>query len=65
VGFPDVGMVHRSLGSNVMLVFGVIREFLWALGGLAFVSLVLALFVVLARFAAKHLLGDDDGSSLL
>jgi hypothetical protein len=48
-----------------MLVSGVIREFLWALGGLAFVSLVLALFVVLARFAAKHLLGDDDGSSLL
>ena len=48
-----------------MLVFGVIREFLWALGGLAFVSLVLALFVVLARFAAKRLLGDDDGSSLL
>jgi hypothetical protein len=48
-----------------MLLIGLVREFLWALGGLAFVSLVLALFVVLARFAAKRLLGDDDGSSLL
>jgi hypothetical protein len=48
-----------------MLLIGLVHEFLWALGGLAFVSLVLALFVVLARFAAKRLLGDDDGSSLL
>ena len=49
---------------GTMLLIGVVREFLWALGGLGFVSLVLALFVVLARFAAKRLLDENDGSSL-
>jgi hypothetical protein len=47
-----------------MLLIGLVREFLVALAGLGFVSLVLAIFVVIARFAAKRLLGDDDGSSL-
>jgi hypothetical protein len=35
-----------------------------ALGGLAFVCLVLAIFVVIAKFLAPRLLGRDDGSSL-
>jgi hypothetical protein len=37
---------------------------LYSLGGLVFVSLVLALFVVLARFTARRVLDDNDGSSL-
>jgi len=37
---------------------------LYAVGGLVFVSLVLALFVVLAKFAARKVLDPDDGSSL-
>jgi hypothetical protein len=41
-----------------------VTELLYALGGVAFVSLVLAIFVLIARFAARRLLGDDDGSSL-
>jgi hypothetical protein len=48
-----------------MLMLGLIREFLVALAGLGFVSLVLAIFVVLARFFAKRILGEDDGSSIL
>ena len=48
-----------------MLLLGLVREFLVALGGLGFVSLVLAVFVLLARFFAKRILGDDDGSSIL
>ena len=47
-----------------MLVIGLVREFLYALSGLGFVAVVLAVFVVLARFLAKHILGDDDGSSI-
>jgi hypothetical protein len=47
-----------------MLVIGLIREFLVALAGLGFVSLVLAVFVLLARFFARRVLGDDDGSSI-
>jgi hypothetical protein len=43
----------------------VVSELLVALGGLGFVSLVLALFVVIARFVAARLLGKDDGSSLM
>jgi hypothetical protein len=35
-----------------------------ALGGLAFVSLLLAIFVLIARFLAPRLLGKDDGSSV-
>ena len=44
-------------------MFAVVQEFLVVLAGLGFVCLVTALFVVLARFAARKLL-DDDGSSL-
>lgn len=46
-----------------MLPLAVIRELLVALGGLGFVSLVLAVFVVVARFLARRVLGNDDGSS--
>ena len=35
-----------------------------ALGGLAFVCLVLAIFVLITRFLAPRVLGKDDGSSL-
>ncbi len=38
---------------------------LYSLGGLAFVSLLMALFVVIARFVARRVLDDDDGSSLM
>ena len=41
-----------------------LEALLVSLAGLGFVSLVLALFVLIARFAARRLLGDDDGSSL-
>ena len=34
------------------------------LAGLGFVCLVTAIFVVLARFFARKVLSDDDGSSL-
>jgi hypothetical protein len=47
-----------------MLLIGLVPELLVALAGLGFVSLVLALFVVVARFLARRVLGDDDGSSL-
>ena len=47
------------------MVFGltVVGAFLAALAGLAFVSLVTALFVLIAKVLAPLLLGDDDGSS--
>jgi hypothetical protein len=48
-----------------MLEVAVVRELLVALGGLGFVSLVLAVFVLVARFLARRILGDDDGSSLM
>ena len=38
---------------------------LYSLGGLAFVSLLMALFVVIARFVARRVLDEDDGSSLM
>ena len=41
-----------------------LEALLVSLAGLGFVSLVLALFVLIARFAARRILGDDDGSSL-
>ncbi len=47
-----------------MPVFALVQEILVALGGLAFVSLLLAIFVLIARFLAPRLLGKDDGSSL-
>lgn len=44
--------------------FALVTGLLVSLAGLAFVCLVLAVFVVLARFLARRVLGDDDGSSL-
>ncbi|MDA0180364.1 hypothetical protein OJ997_08655 [Solirubrobacter phytolaccae] len=44
--------------------FAVIQELLVVLAGLGFVCLVTAIFVVIARFAARKVLSDDDGSSL-
>ena len=41
-----------------------LEALLISLAGVGFVSLVMALFVVIARFAARRVLGDDDGSSL-
>ena len=46
-------------------LFGVIQELFVALAGLGFVCLVLAVFVVVARFLARRILGKDDGSSLM
>jgi hypothetical protein len=46
-----------------MLPLALVREVLVALGGLAFVCLVLAIFVLIARYLAPRLLGRDDGSS--
>ena len=45
--------------------FALITGLLVSLAGLAFVCLVMAVFVLLARFISRRLLGDDDGSSLL
>lgn len=39
-------------------------ELLVVLAGLGFVCLVTAIFVVLARWAARKVLDDNDGSSL-
>jgi hypothetical protein len=46
------------------VIFAVFQEFLVALAGLAFVCLVTALFVVIAKIVAPRLLDKDDGSSL-
>ena len=46
-----------------MPVFAVLQEILVALGGLVFVSLLLFLFVLVARFLAPRVLGKDDGST--
>ena len=44
--------------------FAFVQEFLVALAGLGFVCLVTAIFVLLAKVVAPHILGKDDGSSL-
>jgi len=44
--------------------FAVVGELLVVLAGLGFVCVVTALFVLIARFAARKVLSDDDGSSL-
>jgi len=44
--------------------FAVVQQLLIVLAGLGFVCLVTALFVVIARFAARKVLDDNDGSSL-
>jgi hypothetical protein len=55
---------HRAEGTlGAMPVLAVLQEILVALGGLAFVSLLLFLFVLVARFLAPRVLGKDDGSS--
>jgi len=41
-----------------------VGELLVVLAGLGFVCLVTGIFVLLARFAARKVLDDDDGSSL-
>ena len=46
-----------------MPAFALIQEVLVALGGLAFVSLLLLIFVLVARFLAPRVLGKDDGST--
>jgi len=44
--------------------FALVSQLLVVLAGLGFVCAVTALFVVLARFAARRVLSEDDGSSL-
>jgi hypothetical protein len=46
------------------MTFAIVSELLVVLAGLGFVCLVTAIFVLLARFAARRLLSEDDGSSL-
>ena len=46
-----------------MAVLAVLQEILVALGGLAFVCLLLLVFVLVARFLAPRVLGKDDGST--
>jgi hypothetical protein len=48
----------------VSVSFAFVSQLLVVLAGLGFVCVVTALFVVIARFAARRLLSDDDGSSL-
>ena len=57
-------MVTCSSGRDAVRVFAVVQQFLVVLAGLGFVCLVTAIFVVLARFFARKVLSDDDGSSL-
>ena len=55
---------HGAEGSlDAMPVFALWQEILVSLGGLAFVSLLLLVFVLVARFLAPRVLGRDDGSS--
>jgi len=46
-----------------MPVLAVLQEILVAIGGFAFVCLLLCLFVLVARFLAPRVLGRDDGST--
>jgi len=46
------------------VTFALVTQLLVVLAGLGFVCLVTALFVLIARFAARRLLSEDDGSSL-
>ena len=45
------------------MTFALVTQLLVVLAGLGFVCLVTALFVVIARFAARRLLDEHDGSS--
>jgi len=42
-----------------------VYEFLIVLAGLGFVCVMTALFVLIARFVARKVLEDNDGSSIL
>lgn len=57
-------MVARSSMGDAVGMFAVVQQFLVVLAGLGFVCLVTAIFVVLARYFARKVLSDDDGSSL-
>ena len=46
------------------MTFALVTQLLVVLAGLGFVCLVTALFVVIARFAARRVLDEHDGSSL-
>ena len=46
------------------MTLAVIQQLLVVLAGLGFVCAVTALFVLIARFAARKVLSEDDGSSL-
>ena len=46
------------------MTLAVIQQLLVVLAGLGFVCTVTALFVLIARFAARKVLSEDDGSSL-
>jgi len=46
------------------MTFALFHETLIVLAGLGFVCLMTALFVLIARFVARRVLADDDGSSL-
>ena len=46
------------------MMFALVTQLLVVLAGLGFVCLVTALFVLIARFAARRLLNENDGSSL-
>jgi hypothetical protein len=49
---------------DAVRMFAVVQQLMVVLAGLGFVCLVTAIFVVLARFFARKVLSDDDGSSL-
>lgn len=57
-------MAARSSMGDAVAMFAVVQQFLVVLAGLGFVCLVTAIFVVLARYFARKVLSDDDGSSL-
>ena len=57
-------MVARSSMGDAVGMFAVVQQLVVVLAGLGFVCLVTAIFVVLARYFARKVLSDDDGSSL-
>jgi len=57
VGFPD-GL--RAPARR----YEPVTALLYSLGGFALVCLLTALFVLIARFTARHVLDENDGSSL-
>ena len=57
-------MAGCSSARDAVRMFAVVQQLMVVLAGLGFVCLVTAIFVVLARFFARKVLSDDDGSSL-